>query len=1137
MKKTTHHFFLFWILALSLTASAQDSFHEINRQLSHLVEQNHLMPKDLQWKLTSEHISSTSGVHHQYFRQTVNGIEIYGTESGIHFLQDGRVVSENNKFIKNASDKLSGSANPMLSAVQAVNAAALQLQYTISKPLEVLTQSRGVNNQTLISDGGISKRAIPAALMYAVTEEGKLVLTWDLSIQSISHTDWWSLRINANTGEIINKANWISNCNLDHNHTDKKARDFNANLFDIPNYEKMETGITTACNECYEVFALPVESPYYGNRSIEINPANPIASPYGWHDTNGATGAEYTVTRGNNVDAYILREGSFYQPDGGANLDFTGYPFSQIYTEANRYEDASITNVFYTSNVIHDIMYQFGFDEVSGNFQENNYGKGGLGNDYVIAEVQSDYMTCNASFGTPPDGQNPGMNMYICEDKDSAYDNLVILHEYGHGISFRLTGGAANSDCLWNHEQMGEGWSDFFGVLLTITAGDTGVKPRPIGTYLLGQGAGGYGIRDYPYSTDMKINPQTYDFIKTARIPHGVGSVWAQMLWEVTWGLIEEYGYDPNPYNFTGDVTMDKGNTQALAIVMEGLKLQPCSPGFIDGRDAILAADQAIYGGANECIIWKAFAKRGLGYSAYQGSSGSVGDGFQAFDTPFQEATLSTLQQICVSTDVISGLSGGKPVGGIYSGPGVTDDGNGLTFTFDPTTAGVGVQTITYETSSGPCAEGSSANDVIEVTAIPINPVTNGGVTFCPGDSVTVTASLNNPSNIIRWFDSPEGGDFLFEGTTYTFTPQENQTLYAQESAPGPISKLVISEISLDPPHQFEIQNIGPASDYSGYKIAISHLPYDKINSVAPIIKTLGNMDADSVLDFSDDRTTGNWGGTIFWSADKPGWIVIIDASGNVVDSVFWNFHENQISEFNITIDDFNITTDALDWMGMGAKFSESCGNDSFRRHGDLNLAVDWPGICETSDFGIPNADIKVDPVPCPSQRTATKVIANNDEPVIQCPGDRAISILPGKQYTIPDFRVETTVIDICDPEPVITQSPVAGTLVGIGNTTVSLKVANAEDCTFILSVDDNFYKNIFLYPNPTTGNVVLSNRTAEKLKNIVITDVRGRIINTIEFTNAGIDTNISLYGMANGMYFITVNLENTSLVKRIVKR
>ena len=243
------------------------------------------------------------------------------------------------------------------------------------------------------------------------------------------------------------------------------------------------------------------------------------------------------------------------------------------------------------------------------------------------------------------------------------------------------------------------------------------------------------------------------------------------------------------------------------------------------------------------------------------------------------------------------------------------------------------------------------------------------------------------------------------------------------------------------------------------------------------------------------------------------------------------------LSNFNISIYGFNITAEDLDWSGEGANFFEYCGNDeSFRRHGDLNLALDWTGICENADFGMPNPDIQISPVACPSERTAVEVIAEDNEPIINCPGDRTISVLPGKQYMIPDFKSETTVSVSCDPEPFITQVPEAGTLVGLGETTVTMKVPNAADCTFMITVNDDFYENIILYPNPTTGVVVINNRTAEKLVDVVITDARGRFINAIDLSQAGRETSISLANLAQGMYFITVNLENTSLVKRIVK-
>jgi hypothetical protein len=67
---------------------------------------------------------------------------------------------------------------------------------------------------------------------------------------------------------------------------------------------------------------------------------------------------------------------------------------------------------------------------------------------------------------------------------------------------------------------------------------------------------------------------------------------------------------------------------------MEGLKLQPCSPGFIDARDAILLADSLLNNFANKDLLWKAFARRGLGYGADQGSSLDIKDGIESFNLP-----------------------------------------------------------------------------------------------------------------------------------------------------------------------------------------------------------------------------------------------------------------------------------------------------------------------------------------------------------------------------------------------------------------------------------------------------------------------------------------------------------------------
>jgi extracellular elastinolytic metalloproteinase len=41
--------------------------------------------------------------------------------------------------------------------------------------------------------------------------------------------------------------------------------------------------------------------------------------------------------------------------------------------------DASVTQLFYTANVYHDLLYTLGFTEKAGNFEVNNNGQGGKG--------------------------------------------------------------------------------------------------------------------------------------------------------------------------------------------------------------------------------------------------------------------------------------------------------------------------------------------------------------------------------------------------------------------------------------------------------------------------------------------------------------------------------------------------------------------------------------------------------------------------------------------------------------------------------------------------------------------------------------------------------------------------------------
>ncbi|PVW11607.1 M36 family metallopeptidase [Marixanthomonas spongiae] len=1145
MKNFTLSLILVFSCGFLTQMNAQDFTQNLQAEFQQKLENNQLTQQDLQWQVTSQHTSTASGITHIYLAQTLNGIQINGTASSLHLLPNGETLSGSINFLKNASEKAIGGKAPGISARTAIENAAGKLGYTLDGSLTELQKKNGPSQKTTFSKGGISLSKIPAKLTYQPTADNKLALAWDISIEEKSRQDWWSLRIDATTGEILEQNNWMLSCTVDHEHDhEKEPLDYNKNLFDIPNYE--ELAAETGCTECYEVFEFPLESPLYGNRSIINSPADAVASPYGWHDTDGNPGAEHTDTQGNNVDAYEAGNNSGYRPDGGSALDFTGYSFNQTWTNSNQYEDAAITQLFYLNNAIHDLTYIYGFDAASGNFQENNYGNGGSGGDSVNANAQIEQW-CNATFGTPPDGLNPSMNMYICGNRDGCFDNLVVVHEFAHGISNRLTGGGNNTECLNNDEQMGEGWGDYLGALITIQPGDVGTDSRGVGTYLFGEGQGGPGIRTYPYSTDMSVNPDTYSSIEGSFSVHRIGSVWAQMLWEMAWALIDEHGYDPDIYNFTGDVNQDAGNIMAMALVMEGMKLQPCSPGFVDGRDAIIAADQAIYGGANECLIWEAFAKRGLGFSADQGSSSSVNDGTEAFDLPPSQASFVAPEDVCASTEILTGLSGGSPAGGVYSGPGVTDDGNGLTYSFDPAVAGVGVHTISYEVPEGQCTTASTDSDTIEVLAIPDGPTTQGVSDFCVGDEVTVTATPNDPNNVIGWYDAEFGGNLLAQGESYTFTPSGSTTVYAQENPDGPLSKLVISEITLETPDRFEIQNVGTAQDYSGYTVAVSEDPYTDINAMNPDTQTLGQMASDAVVQFNDDGGADYWGSNLFWDNDGTGWIIIIDADGNVVDSVFWNFSASQIAGLNVNINGFNITAADLDWTGTGASLLTEC-NGSFRRNGDTDSAADWSGVCEASDYGVPNDDIGVAAFEgCLAARTATEVTADAVAPEITCPEDVTEMVNEGEMFTLPDYTGETTATDNCTANPTLTQDPAAGTEIGEGETIVTMTAFDGENettCTFTVTVDiilgvgdADFYNNVALYPNPTNGQVTLANKSNKELTAAVITDVNGRIIQTINLKNAGVETVISLQQVASGMYFVKIEATDASIVKRIVKQ
>lgn len=735
---------------------------EANNAVEKLLDQKGLITSQSGWHITSEHVSKTSQIHHIYFQQLKDGVLIKGTESSIHYSSKGDVIAEDYQFIEDVSELKIISKSNLISPKKAVLAVVDQMKYAPTASFAIRDHNKKALNTFLLSDGGVSARDISVQLIYAKDSNREYQLVWEVSVLELDYLRLMNLTVDAVTGEVIHSENIMQSCATGIEEPMKEVTDFNRNLV-VPSSKENAEETANVCEVCYEVFAIPSVSPLSGDRTIIQNPADPIASPFGWHDLDATEGADTKLTEGNNTTVLEKGDNIGYQASGGDQLDFTGFEFNPVFTSENQSEDAALTNVFYWNNIIHDITFHYGFDEDSGNFQKVSNSDNGRSNSDFEARIQT-RIGCNAFFAIT--GDQPIMILGYCENKDAAFDNVVIAHEYGHGIVNQLIGGAgASSSCLNTDEQMTEGWADFLGILLTMDPSDIGEDRRTIGNFFFGQGINGRGIRRYPYSTDFVTNPQTYDHIKTSSIPHGVGSVWTAALWEMTWALIDEHGFDSNLYQFTGDINQDAGNIMALAIVIEGMKLMSCNPGFIDARDAILQANEAIYGFDNHCIIYNAFARRGLGLYADQGDPFLKDDGTQSFVEYPETALILEIPSICYKEGIITDLSGGLPFGGVYSGVGVIDDGNGKTFSIDTAISGAGPLLLTYELGDTRCTQSSIAEREIQIDFDETPPLIT-----CPID-IEDTVEFGNAFVLPNYIPSVEAFDYCSDDIIITQEP------------------------------------------------------------------------------------------------------------------------------------------------------------------------------------------------------------------------------------------------------------------------------------------------------------------------------------------------------------------------------
>lgn len=590
-------------------------------------------------RIARDYVTAHNGMRTVVWEQQVQGIRIYDTVLVANTTGSGELINVTSLFIPHPDqaaatgtpDSKALLVQPTVSARDAIVLAAQNIGVTLKEQdlAPIGTSEAGPEQRQLFRGPGLKGEA-EAKFMWFATDKNTLRLCWDVIVMSRQRGEMYRILVDANNAQLLRRqclTRYISNAS------------YRVWTSDSPS--PMSPGYPTPVTN---------QPPLASRTLLTLAALDTNASPAGWIPDGG------NETLGNNVDAH-----TDWNSDNLPDLPRPqGSPFRvfdisiNLAKDPTNYASGSVVQLFYLCNYYHDVLYQLGFTEAAGNFQSNNFGRGGLGNDAVQADAQDGGGLNNANFSTPPDGSPGRMQMYIFNGptprRDGDLDAEVVFHEHTHGVSWRLVGGGQMLGTTQS-DGMGEGWSDFYALSLLSQAGDDVNGNYGEGAYVsykLNSSAFlqnyYFGIRRYPYTTDMSKNPLTFKDIDPAQADfcsssapfspsagtcnsanasevHNEGEVWCVTLWEARANLINKYGWAV-------------GNQLMLQLVTDGMKLTPAHPNFLQARDAIIQADLVDTGGANRNELWAAFAKRGMGLSAISASSTTTSHIHEAFDIP-----------------------------------------------------------------------------------------------------------------------------------------------------------------------------------------------------------------------------------------------------------------------------------------------------------------------------------------------------------------------------------------------------------------------------------------------------------------------------------------------------------------------